>query len=263
MKDTVASKGRTKTVRNPDESLKSLAKIMRILDSFSTIDRKLSVAEVCRITGFPRSTTHRLLASLREVGLLDQDRQRDRYRLGLKLFELGNTVLANMDLHREAGPYVKRLGQLTGEAVHLAIFDGRRAIVVHRNDPSESSSPLALTESAPVHCTGVGKAILAFQSQDTVDAIVKAGLQKFTEATITDGERLAQELDLVRERGYALDEGEHQPGLRCCAAPIRDHEGRVFAAISVSGPAWKIPASETQSIAEIVMHTADAISANL
>lgn len=262
-KDANAPKLRTKAARNSDESHKSLAKIIRILESFSTTDRKLSVAEVCQRTGFPRSTTHRLLSSLREVGLLDQDRQRDRYRLGLKLFELGNTVLANMELHREAAPFVKRLSQLTGESVHLAIFDGRRAIVIHRDDPMENASPLALTESAPVHCTGVGKAILAFQPQDVIDRIVAAGLQNFTAATITDGVKLARELDRVRKQGYALDEGEHQPGLRCCGAPIKDHEGRVFAAISVSGPSWKIPASETKTIAEIVMHTADAISANL
>ena len=88
----------------PEDSLKSLSKVVAILDAFSTSQRSLSLAEISIATGFPRSTAHRLAASMRDVGLLDQDGQRDRYRLGLKLFELGNTVLANMDLHREARP---------------------------------------------------------------------------------------------------------------------------------------------------------------
>src|SRR5262245_48222853 len=131
---------KTETVepRGSDDTLKSLGKIVRILECFSTTDKTLSVAEVCERTGYPRSTTHRLLASLKEVGLLDQDRHRDRYRLGIKLFELGNIVLANMDLHREARPYVEQLGKLTGQLVHLAAFDGRQAIVIHRSDPSDS-----------------------------------------------------------------------------------------------------------------------------
>jgi predicted transcriptional regulator len=83
--------------RTSDDGLKSLTKVVRVLATFSTTDRALSVAEICQRTGFPKSTTHRLLASMRDVGLLDQDRERDRYRLGLKLFELGNIVLANMD----------------------------------------------------------------------------------------------------------------------------------------------------------------------
>src|SRR5256885_16444314 len=139
--------------RGSDDTLKSLAKIVRILECFSTSDRALSLAQVCERTEYPRSTTHRLLASLKEVGLLDQDRQRDRYRLGIKLFELGNIVLANMDLHREARPYVERLGKLTEQLVHLAVFDGRQAIVIHRSDPSDSATPLTFVESAPVHCT--------------------------------------------------------------------------------------------------------------
>jgi len=253
----------SRAIRTSDDTLKSLGKIVRILECFSTTDRKLTVAEICDRTGYPRSTTHRLLASLKDVGLLDQDRQRDRYRLGLRLFELGNIVLANMDLHREARPYVEQLGRLTGEVVHLAVFDGRQAIVIHRSNPSDGSTPLTFIESAPVHCTSVGKAILAFQPATAIDKLIAAGLRRFTEATITDGDVLRAELARTRERGYAVDEGEHQPGLRCCGAPIRNQDGRVFAAVSISGPSWKIPSSETEALARIVVHTANSISANL
>ncbi|MDE2514942.1 MAG: IclR family transcriptional regulator [Rhodospirillales bacterium] len=243
------------------DGLKSLVKVMRLLDCFSTIDRALSLAEICQRTGLPKSTTHRLLAAMREEGLLDQDRDRDRYRLGLKLFELGNIVLSNMDLHREARPFVDVLARLSGQSVHLAVFDGRQAVVVHRADPSpEMNSPLTLIESAPVHCTGVGKAILAFQPEAVLARLSAAGLHRHTEATLADPAMLAEDLARIRARGYSVDEGEHQPGLRCIGAPIRDQSGRVFAAVSVSGPAWRLPVTEIEPLSKIVIHNANAIS---
>jgi DNA-binding IclR family transcriptional regulator len=250
--------------RGSDENLKSLVKVARILECFSTVDRSLSLGDICARTGFPKSTTHRLLASMRETGLLDQDRERDRYRLGLKLFEFGNLVLANMDLHREARPSVDALTRLSGHVVHLAVFDGNQAVVIHRSDPSpEGGSPATFIEAAPVHCTSVGKSILAFQAEAVVKRIAGAGLERYTENTITDARRLEAELARIRKRGYAIDDAEHQPGLRCVGAPIRDQSGRVFAGLSVSGPAWRLRTEDVKGLSELVIHHARAISTSL
>ena len=246
------------------EGLKSLAKVMRVLDCFSTRDRSLSLGEICRRTGFPKATAHRLVASLREVGMLDQDRERDRYRLGLRLFELGNVVLANMELHREARPFVEQLTRLSGHSVHLAVFDGRQAVVIHRADPHPEGSPVAFVEAAPAHCTSVGKAILAFQPAETLARLAALGaLVRYTDATLTDPVRLAEHLRETRERGWSTDEGEHQPGLRCVGAPIRDVTGRVFAAISVSAPSRELPQGRLPAVAKLVRHAASGISAAL
>ena len=115
--------------RRSDDALKSLPKVISILEAFSTSRRSMSLAEISDATGFPRSTAHRLAASMRELGLLDQDWHRDRYRLGIKLFELGSTALANMDLHREAHPIVDALSKVSGHLVNLAAFDGQQAVV--------------------------------------------------------------------------------------------------------------------------------------
>jgi DNA-binding IclR family transcriptional regulator len=251
------------TAARSEEGLKSLVKVVRVLDAFSRTARALSLAEICRRTGYPRSTTHRLLSSMREAGLLDQDRNRDRYRLGLKLYELGNTVLANMDLHREARPYVEALGRLTGQVVHLAVFDGRHAVVIGKSESQIDATSGAFLESAPAHCTSVGKAILAFQPDAILDTFLAEGLARFTDTTITDPALLRRELEMTRNRGYSIDQAEHQPGLNCVGAPIRDLSGRVFAAVSVSGPAWKTPLSEVGRVAKIVIHHADAISRTL
>lgn len=255
-----------KSGRGSDDHLKSLVKLVRVLECFSTNDRALTLAEICQRTGFPRSTAHRLLASLREVGFLEQDRERDRYRLGLKLFELGNTALSNFDLHREARPYVEALRQMTGHTVHLAVFDGYRAVVIRRADPApDSAMPTTSTfiENAPAHCTSVGKAILAWQPEDAVKRLVANGLERFTSSTITTEDRLRAELATIRERGYSIDEAEHQPGLRCVGAPIRNQAGAVFAGLSISGPAWKLPIETVDEMSKVVIHHADQISRSL
>jgi len=255
---------KVRTKAGGDEHLKSLVKVVRILECFSTVNRSLSLTELCTATGYPRSTTHRLAAAMREAGFLDQGRQRDRYRLGLKLFELGNIVLFNMDLHREARPHVEALSRVSGLLVHLAVFDGWHAVVIHRQDPTPKvGTPLALVETAPVHCTSVGKAILAFQPESVIKAVIKAGLVRYTDTTITTAPALQTELKRIRARGYSVDEGEHQPGLRCVGAPIRDSSGHVFAGLSVSGPMREVPQAEVEGLSKIVIHHANQISANV
>jgi DNA-binding IclR family transcriptional regulator len=246
------------------DGLKSFAKAVRVLECFSTRDRTLTLGEISQRTGTPKATAHRLVAALREVGMLEQTRERDGYRLGLKLFELGNIVLANLDLHRESRAFVEQLTRVSGHSVHLAVFDGRQAVVIHRADPHPEGSPVAFIESAPAHCTSVGKAILAFQPEGTLARLAALGaLVRYTDATITDPAALAAHLAETRARGWSLDEGEHQPGLRCVGAPIRDATGRVFAAISLSAPYRELPASRVPAAAKLVRHAAVGISAAL
>lgn len=261
MTDTADETANKKPARS-DESLKSLTKVSRVLDCFNTAHRALTLAEICAKTGYPRSTTHRLLAAMREVGFIEQERERDTYRLGLRLFELGNTVLANLELHREGRVIVDALHRLTTRAVHLAVFDGHRAVVIQRTE-AEPMLSNTMVENSPVHCTSVGKAILAYQSEEIVERIIGSGLERFTETTITDPDALRQELGLTRERGYAIDNGEHQPGLRCIGAPIRNQAGVVFAGISVSSPAWQLPMSEVDELNKVVIYHANLISQRL
>jgi DNA-binding IclR family transcriptional regulator len=248
--------------RPTDEAVKSLHKAVAIMNAFSTARRAMSLAEIAAATAFPRSTAHRLAASMRELGLLDQDLHRDRYRLGIKLFELGNTALANMDLHREARPSIDSLSKVSGHPANLAVFDGKQAIVTHRVS-ADSGTQLTMIEAAPVHCTSTGKAILAFQTAAKVDAIIAGGLERFTDATITSGRKLKSELKAIRARGYSVDEGEHQPGVRCVGAPIRDRAGRVIAGLSISSPSRRLAKADVPRLAKIVVHHAKLISAKL
>lgn len=222
------------------------------------------MGEISEQLDYPSSTTHRLLSSMKAVGLLDQDRQRGRYKLGLKLFTFGNIVLANMDLHREALQSVEALRHTTNLAVHLAVFDGLRAVVVRRSGPNgDNSMPSTMLENAPSHCTSVGKAALAFQDESVFERVAEAGLERFTESTIVSRSQLAKELSKIRKQGYSIDNGEHEPGIRCIGAPIRNETGHVFASISVSGPSWKVTEDVIGELSKIVVHHADQISKRL
>lgn len=245
-----------------DESLKSLTKVSRVLDCFTTSQRSLSLADICARTGYPRSTTHRLLAAMREVGFVEQDRERDFYRLGLRLFELGNIVLANLELHREGRAIVEALHRLTSRAVHLAVFDGLRAVVIQRTE-AEPMLSNTMVENSPAYCTSVGKAILAYQPAEIVQRVIDAGLERFTETTITDPAALQAELEVTRQRGFSIDNGEHQPGLRCIGAPIRNQSGAIFAGISVSAPSWQMPMAEVDELNKVVIYHANLISQRL
>ena len=246
------------------ENLKSLVKMMAIIDCFSTLERKLSVADIARKTGIPRGTAHRIIRTMRELGLLEQERQRDQYRLGMKLFELGTTVLANLDLHREAQRSVEALTRASGETVHLSIFDGYNSTVINRTDPEGNRvNTLFVLESSPAHATASGKVALAFQAEPTIAKFISLGLRRIAPNTITDPEVLRRELAAIRERGYSIDNEELNPGIKCVGAPIHNLSGRVFASISVSGPARRFTPEKILAYSELVIYYANAISAQL
>lgn len=244
--------------------LGTLSKALQVLGCFTPERRRLTLAEIVDATALPRATAHRFLRALAANGLLDQDRARGEYRLGLRLFALGSIALANLDLHREAGPAIDRLTRLSGESVHLALFDGFNVVVVARKDSDASRrSVVTEIEQAPAHCTAVGKAALAFQDSAAVDRLCAAGLPRFTPTTLCDRAALRAALAQIARRGYAIDDGEHRPGVRCIGAPIRDAGGRVFAAISVTGAAARMPTKRVASLAPLVVDAADAISRRL
>lgn len=252
------------SVDSSRQSVKSLFKMLEVLEAFSSTDPELSVVEIARRTGLPRTTVHRIVDSLRSVGFLEQDASRDRYRLGIKLFELGGSALTNLPLYREAPPFVDTLAKLSGEDVHLCIFDGAQMVFVNRrNQIARPHNTVITMEASPCHSTGVGKAALAFQSEAVIERVIRAGLARFTPNTIVEPKRLKAELAAIRTRGYSIDDCEHEPELRCVGAPIRNSTSRVFAAISVSGPTRRVTPERVPELARAVMTHAELLSIRL
>lgn len=254
-----------RNIKLTDYNLKSFQKILAILDCFSPIESTLSVSEIAERSRLPRSTAHRLIQSLRQIGLLDQDGMRHEYRLGMKLFELGSSVLSTIDLQKEARIYVEMLSRASGQAVHLCMFDGWRVVFINKTDGGRANAlnSTIVMEASPCHCTGVGKAALAFQPQHVVDRVVKLGLTAYTRNTITDPKVFRDELATIRKRGYALDFGELDPSERCVAAPIRDSSGRVIAALSATGTDKKLSTERLHELAPTVIEHASLISSSI
>ncbi|UPA27167.1 IclR family transcriptional regulator [Shinella oryzae] len=249
--------------RNSSQML-SFSKMLSVLDCFSRDDRSLTVLEISKRTKLPRTTVHRIVGSLKALGLIDQDRDREKYRLGLKLFELGNTVLANMDVQREASESMATLVNKTGQSVHLGVFDGFEIVMVERADSKIGQLNRVVTlESAAAYCSATGKAALAFQPQAVVDRIIQHGFTALTPNTITSGKQLMDELELIRTRGYSIDDAEYEEWRRCVAAPIRNATGRVFAAISVTGKKEEFTDATVRQYASLVIAQADQISRRL
>ncbi|WP_420963385.1 IclR family transcriptional regulator [Brucella sp. IR073] len=244
-----------------DGGAKSLRKMALVLDSFSRAKPSMTIAELSAASGLPKATVHRIVVSLRDVGMLDQDGRRQGYRLGLKMFHYGSSVMASLDTPTRAHPHIARLQQLTGEVIHFHIFDGSQMVCVEREEMSASS--LTTVQAAPTYCTSVGKAFLAFQNEELIRKIAGEGLRAYTANTITDLDSLTAELEKVRAQGFAVDNEEIEIGLRCIGAPVRDSSGRVFAAVSVSGPAERMPDGRLMGLAPAVIQTANDISAAL
>jgi len=151
---------------------------------------------------------------------------------------------------------------VTGESVNLGVFDGTSIVIIDRKE-DQRTVDLTTMEGAPCYCTGLGKAVLAFQGAERLEAIVRNGLVRHTRHTITDPQELARELARIRERGYAIDNMELQSGIRCVAAPIRNAEGHVDASISVTSTATRLTDDRIEPVAEVVMEAARGISLRL
>ncbi len=218
--------------------IKVLQKAFRLLELFSEEVQELSAAEITKRLRYNKTTAFRLISNLEEEGYLDQDPETNKYRLGMKLFFLGNLLRPSRYLKEVAKPLLQKLSKESGETVHLAVLHKGEALYV---DKVESKRAVRVVVSQvgrklPAHCTGVGKILLAYLPAGQVQEIVaKKGLTFFTQNTITTHDQLRDELDRIAGQGFAYDNEEIEIGLKCVGAPIFVDK-HVVAALSVSVP---------------------------
>jgi len=244
--------------------LSSVANAVRLTKAFSEQEYEMGISALAMRLGLAKSTVHRLATTLVEYDMLEQNRETGKYRLGLAFFELGTLVRRKMDAATEAQGEIHALADASGETVQLAILDHLTVLYIRIRESRQAiRMSSGLGSRAPAHCTSVGKALLAFQPPEVVQQVIDAGLKRYTVNTIVDGEALKTELATIRARGYALDDEEIELGLRCVAAPIRDHSGQVIAAISVAAPVQRMSKKIVQSTIPSVVAAADAISRRL
>ncbi|HEV2463354.1 MAG TPA: IclR family transcriptional regulator [Acidobacteriaceae bacterium] len=254
------------SVSRPDGpyQLHSLDRAVSVLEVLGESDGPLSLADICERMGLHKSTAHRSLMVLERSALIERTPE-NRFRLGLKLYELGNRAVEQIDLRTRVHPYFRRLATQVGETVHLSVLQKTSVVYLDKVEPNRRvcmSSKIGT--SNPVHCTSMGKAMLAFQTEEAIQQIIaKIRFVRYTPKTITSRELLLKSLEKVRRRGYAIDDEEIELGVRCIGAPIFDERRRAIAAVSVSGPSSRITAQRVPAIAEQLQRCCKEISASL
>ncbi|MDK2823537.1 MAG: IclR family transcriptional regulator, regulon repressor [Clostridia bacterium] len=244
--------------------IQSVDRALQIMEVFSSEKRELGVTEIAQSLGIHKSTVFGLLATLENRGYVEQNLENGKYKLGLKLFELGNLVQEGMDLRSLAAPFIAELVDKYGETVHLVIHDKGEVVYIDKRESLSNIRILSRVGSRlPMHCTGVGKCLLAFMAEEDIQLVIKKGLRPFTPNTIIDAEKLKQELATIRNNGYAFDLEEIEMGLRCVAAPIKNHKGEVIAAISLSGPSMRMDEEKMLQLIEPIKTAALKISRSL
>ncbi|WP_129662899.1 IclR family transcriptional regulator [Phytoactinopolyspora endophytica] len=223
-----------------------------------------SVGDVANRLGVHSTTALRILHTLHGWRLLEK-RPDGTYRLGAAVLALGQRALESLDIREITAPFMRELHAATGETVHLAVLENGHVVYI---DKIESKHPVRMYSRiglvAPLHCTGVAKAILAYLPSAEVDELLSnADLVKHTSNTLTTPEELRADFERSRERGYAIDDEEHENGIHCVAAPILHADGSVAASLSVCAPEMRVPRDRLMSFVEPLRRAVAGAAAGL
>ncbi|MBW2382342.1 MAG: IclR family transcriptional regulator [Deltaproteobacteria bacterium] len=250
-------------------SIQTVSNALRMLEAFYQED-ELGVSELSRRLSLHKNNVFRLLATLEQRGYIEQSPENERYRLGTRCLELGQAFSRRHTLLRRARPILEELVRKVGETAHIAVI--RDFEVVHLDGVLADQmvlTTLRVGHRLPVHCTALGKVLVGCSDAATQESfgrsvVAEEGLASRTESTIADPQKLFDELRTVSAQGFALDLEECEPGMRCVAAPVRDCTGSVIAAISISGPGFRLAEESLHGdIGRRVVACADQLSQEL
>jgi IclR family transcriptional regulator, acetate operon repressor len=245
-----------RSIQRNGAAVSVMDRVSRLLDAYAADRAELSLAQLTRCSGLPKTTVHRLLAELEGIGFVE--RHEGSFRLGMRLFELGQLVPRQRTLRDAALPFMEDLREVTRQTVHLAVLDGPEVVYVEiLRGAQQPPLPSRVGGRMPAYCTGVGKALLAHAEPDVVAAVLAGGLPRRTPYTITSPAALERQLEEVRRTGTAHDHEESGLNFACTASPVTGADGRVVAAISVTG---RLPMLRAERTAPAVHTAALALS---
>lgn len=217
--------------------VKSLVKAVNLLECFSVQQPELGVSEIAKKLELQKSTVFNILSTFESLGYVVKNPQNGKYHLGLKVLHLGYIVNHHMGLREIFLPRLCQIAAETQETCYFGILDQGEVLYIEAAAPSgQANTRNILGERAPLYCTGLGKAMLAFLPEEEKERILEKEMHPYTDYTLTDPQALRAQLQSIREQGYSIDDMEHEWGIRCIAVPVFGANGQVFAAVSVSGP---------------------------
>jgi DNA-binding IclR family transcriptional regulator len=243
-------------------SVPAVERAVSILDMIAKSKGGLTVSQLARGLGFPKSSAHRIVLTFERCGFLHLDKESGRYRLGLRLFGLANMALNGISLREQAAPFLHQLMEKTGLTVHMAVFEHDEAVLIEKvQPPGFMKLATWVGKRVDLHCTALGKVLLAYRPEPEIDDLIKRhGLLRHNDNTIGSAGKLKENLALVVKLGYAIDDEEEEIGIRCIGVPIFESESKVVAAISVSGTTDQIRPESLAALAEELKRAAKEIS---
>lgn len=215
----------------------TVAKALSVIEILaSCAEAGINLTELSASLNMPKSTAHRYLATLLELRLAERS-SADRFRLGTKVIELAGSFLASSDVRKESESILDEMAEKTGETVHLAVPSGAAVVYIAKVESRHTLGMFShIGARLPMHCTALGKSILAFSGPERIQAVLSELPKPRTPNTITSEQVLREELVLIRSQGFAVDNEENEVGICCVGAPILDYTGMAIAAMSISGP---------------------------
>jgi len=242
---------------------KAVERTMALLECLDASRRGLNVSELSRKTGIPKSTTHVLLITLERLGYVRRDVNGRDFRLGLKTYALGQRMVRSLSLGEIALPHMQALALQSRATVHLAILDHDQGVYIQKAEsPGLIQFDTYLGRRMDLHCTALGKIILAFSPPEQVaHVLAKRAFARYTPNTIVTSAALRKEISRVRKAGYAVDDEEEELGVRCVAAPVIRQPGIFLAALSISGTVSQIPLRSLETHVARLKECAAAIAA--
>lgn len=242
----------------------SVLKSLDILELFSTTEPTLSLTEIAQKLGLPKSTAYNLLATLASRNYITRV-EGDKYALGTAILPLTQAVWTNVFLRDRAAPLLRHVADKSRESVYLTAREGIKCLYIYAvESPRRLLARTAVGDRMPMHCTAVGKAMLAFMpSAEVEDVIRKSGLPRVTDMTLTDRDALLDDLKQTRLRGYSLDREENEKGVYCIGAAILDANGKATGSCSISGSDPEIVQSRREELSSLLLSAAEEISRRL
>jgi len=240
----------------------AVERALAILDCLDSSKRGMNISEMSRRLRIPKSSTHVIVVTLERLGYLERKPDSLNYHLGLKAYGLGRGMMRNLSLAELVLPNLRVLVDQLHLPAHLAVGDGEQGVYIQKVDtPSLIRIDTYIGRRMDLHCTAVGKVILAWETAEFVERVLgKEAYIRHTGNTITSSRALRRELIRIQKSGYAVDDEEEELGVRCVAVPVFDHNGRFAAGLSVTGTTSQIPLDSVESVAERLKHTAATIS---
>jgi DNA-binding IclR family transcriptional regulator len=222
--------------------VQSVMHTLDILESFSDQEDELSVTELCNRLELHKKNVSRLLTTLENRGYIEQNKITGNFRLGLKIFEMGQVFFHKMGLLKQARPVLEDLVNKCNETAYVGVLRGEEIVYLDTVETSQSVRIISRVGwRVPAYCTAIGKAQIAFLPENEIkDLLKRTELKSFTKNTITDAEKIMEHLKMVASQGYAVDEGEYETDIKCVGVPVRDYSLRVVAGITISGPSSRM-----------------------